>query len=166
MIGSIEFWIWKTGMIESIQLLQHMVKKVNEIKSFSKKVNNILTWLIDLIESFELFWDLIESVHTYLVTWLNWLIYSSYTDSRWLNQYIFTFCHDWNDWFGKSRIQVCLYLRWAPTPEPTGLSGPVWTSSVSPVTPSEMVFGWCHQWHSKSGDVSISWYIVFGCKII
>ena len=28
-----------------------------------------------------------------------------------MNQYIFTFCHDWIDWFGMSCIQVCLFTK-------------------------------------------------------
>ena len=28
-----------------------------------------------------------------------------------LNQFIFTFYHDWVDWFGMSRLQVCLHLH-------------------------------------------------------
>ena len=65
-----------------------------------------MSWLNHLVHSF----DLIESINMYFVTWLNWLVYSSYTDSLWLNQYIFTFYHDWIDWFGMSRIQVSLHF--------------------------------------------------------
>ena len=61
-----------------------------------------LIWLNHLSYSCQL----LESVHMSLVTWLNWLIYSSFTDSRWLNQFIFTFCHGWIDWFGMSQIWV------------------------------------------------------------
>ena len=28
-----------------------------------------------------------------------------------MNQYIFTFCHDWIDWFGMSCIQICLFTK-------------------------------------------------------
>ena len=30
------------------------------------------------------------------------------TDSLWVNRYIFTFSCDWMDWFGMSRIQICV----------------------------------------------------------
>ena len=109
-------------MIESIELIQNIPQKGQLNRTFSKKGQRNrrfsrkgqhvcwVDWLIRLKHLSQSF-DLIESIHMYLVTWLNWLIYSSYTDSWWLNQYIFTFCHDWVDWFGMSRIQVCI-AKW------------------------------------------------------
>ena len=66
-------------------------KMVDEIEGFPKKINNTSGWLIGLIESFELFlW--VDWVGSYVLSnMLNWLIYASYTDSWWLNQYIFTY---------------------------------------------------------------------------
>ena len=123
MIESIDFerlvrlnqFNWFKKMLKR-SMKSKVLQKVNKIEGFAKNVNNILSSLLDLIESFELFlwvflWvptNMTELVHMYLVTWLNWLIYSIYTDSWWLNQYIFTFCLDWIDWFGMSRIQVWL----------------------------------------------------------
>ena len=124
---------WGTGMIESIELIQNISKmltklnisqkKVNKIECFPKqstelnvfyeKVNKIdfpknqhIYWVDWLIKSFEsILW--LESICMYLVAWLNGLVYSSYANTWWLNQFIFTFCHDWVDWFGMSHIQVC-----------------------------------------------------------
>ena len=62
MIESIRFhkvgdWadlLWASGVIEPIQLIKN-AKRTNEIDGFPKKVNNLLSSLIDLIESFGLF---------------------------------------------------------------------------------------------------------------
>ena len=84
-----------------------IIKKVNKIEGFQKNQLNRrfsremstkywLDWLIWL-HHLSYSCELLESVHMFLVTWLNWLIYSSCTDSWWSNQYLFTFCHDWID---------------------------------------------------------------------
>ena len=101
---------------KKVNKIERFPKKVNKMKLFPKNVNEIeyfpktsayrMSWLIGLNHLSHSF-DLIESIHMYLVTWLNWLVYSSYTDSWWLEQFIVTFYHDWVDWFGMSRIQVC-----------------------------------------------------------
>ena len=61
---------------------------------------------INLSESFELFlWvDWVGSYKLSNVTKLI-VIFKLY-HSLWSNQYIFTCCHDWIDWFGMSRVQV------------------------------------------------------------
>ena len=64
-------WLWGTGMIDLIELIQNIPKKANEFERFPKNVNeiesfsknqHILSWLTDLIESFEpLFWHWVDS---------------------------------------------------------------------------------------------------------
>ena len=111
MIESIGFErpVWFNQIKEFKNALKHQQKwNISQKRvGFPKNVQQH----IELIDWFDwIIWfiiELIESVHLYLATWLNWLIYSSYTDSWCLAQYVFTFCHDWVDWFGMSRIQVC-----------------------------------------------------------
>ena len=77
-VGDWVDWLWGTGIIDSIELMQNIPKKVNEIPKkgqrngrLSKKGQNIywtdwLIWLNHLSHSF----DVIESIHMYLLTWL------------------------------------------------------------------------------------------------
>ena len=87
-----------------------------------------MSWLIGLIESFESFlW--LEAIH---VTRLKWLVYSSYTDWWWLNEFIFTFCHDRVHWFGMSRIRVWLRceLDWSENSKKLKTRANTWPLSI------------------------------------
>ena len=55
-VGDWVDWLWNT-----------------KLKIFQEKVNKILSWMIYLIELFDNSCEFVEPVHTYLVTWLNWL---------------------------------------------------------------------------------------------
>ena len=55
-VGDWVDWLWVTDMIESIQMIPKILKKVNEIEGFPKKKSAyILSWLIDLVDWIILF---------------------------------------------------------------------------------------------------------------
>ena len=109
-------WNWFKISLRKVNGLEGFPekKKMNEVEGFARKWSTyIMSWLIDSIEWFESFFDLVESIHLYLRTWSNGLVPNQVIPIHG-DLVIFIFCHDWIDYdwidgFGMNRIRVCLF---------------------------------------------------------